>query len=286
VLDINALPDDVHRLKRLLLEHHAASLAKDLKLEEKNREIEHLKWQLAKLRRARLGQSSERFEGIGQLPLTFEELAAAIEQAQRELDWIKVLAPWNRKDQDRTLLDLRSRWSAVGINGSAGGVVSILAELAGQVSATTSGQLQRQATGRCVFWLRAAICAECARPAGACRGNLVYGPRAMQVLRCAYNTEITLGSRTARCRYTQDGRLSTDNNIAERSVRGVGIGRKNYMILGSDNGGDRAAILYSLIETCKFNRIDPQRYLHYVLKRIADHPINRVHELLPWNVAT
>jgi len=87
VLDINALPDDVHRLKRLLLEHHAASLAKDLRLEEKNREIEHLKWQLAKLRRARFGQSSEGFDGgISQLPLTFEELTAAVEQAQRELE--------------------------------------------------------------------------------------------------------------------------------------------------------------------------------------------------------
>ena len=86
MLDINALPDDVHRLKRLLLEHHAASLAKDLRLEEKNREIEHLKWQLAKLRRARFGQSSEGFDGIGQLPLIFEELTAAVEQAQRELE--------------------------------------------------------------------------------------------------------------------------------------------------------------------------------------------------------
>ena len=86
MLDINALPDDVHRLKRLLLEHHAASLAKDLRLEEKNREIEHLKWQLAKLRRARFGQSSEGFDGISQLPLTFEGLTAAVEQAQRELE--------------------------------------------------------------------------------------------------------------------------------------------------------------------------------------------------------
>ena len=57
------------------------------------------------------------------------------------------------------------------------------------------------------------------------------------------------------------------------------------MFFGSDNDGDRAAILYSLIETCKLNGIDPQRYLQYVLERIADHPINRVHELLPWNVA-
>jgi IS66 C-terminal element/Transposase IS66 family len=76
----------------------------------------------------------------------------------------------------------------------------------------------------------------------------------------------------------------THNNIAERSVRGAGVGRKNYLFFGSDTGGDRAAIIYSLIETCKLNHIDPQRYLHYVLERIADHPINRIEELLPWNL--
>ena len=86
------------------------------------------------------------------------------------------------------------------------------------------------------------------------------------------------------CRYTQDGRLSIDNNIAERSVRGVGVGRKNYLFFGSDSGGERAAIIYSLIESCKLNHIDPQRYLHYVLERIADHPVNRIEDLLPWNV--
>ena len=85
-------------------------------------------------------------------------------------------------------------------------------------------------------------------------------------------------------RYTQDGRLEIDNNIAERSVRSVGVGRKNYLFFGSDTGGDRAAIIYSLIETCKLNHIDPQRYLHYVLERIAEHPINRIEELLPWNL--
>ena len=85
--------------------------------------------------------------------------------------------------------------------------------------------------------------------------------------------------------FTQDGTLEADNNIAERSVRGVGIGRKNFMFFGSDTGGERAAIAYSLIESCKLNHIDPQRYLEYVLARIADHPINRIEELLPWNVA-
>lgn len=89
----------------------------------------------------------------------------------------------------------------------------------------------------------------------------------------------------ALCRYTQDGRLEIDNNIAERSIRGIGTGRRNYLFFGSDSGGERAAIIYSLVETCKLNHIDPQRYLHYVLERIADHPINRIEELLPWNVA-
>jgi transposase len=74
------------------------------------------------------------------------------------------------------------------------------------------------------------------------------------------------------------------NNSAERSVRGVGVGRKNFMFFGSDNGGERAAVIYTLIESCKLNHIDPLRYLHYVLERIADHPINRITDLLPWNV--
>lgn len=86
-------------------------------------------------------------------------------------------------------------------------------------------------------------------------------------------------------RYTEDGCLEIDNNIAERSLRGAGVGRKNFLFFGSDAGGERAAIAYALIETCKLNRIDPQRYLEYVLARIADHPINRIDELLPWNVA-
>jgi transposase len=86
-------------------------------------------------------------------------------------------------------------------------------------------------------------------------------------------------------RYTQDGRLEMDNSAAERSIRGIGVGRRNYLFFGSDSGGERAAIIYALVETCKLNRIDPQCYLQYVLERIADHPINRIEELLPWNVA-
>jgi transposase len=80
-----------------------------------------------------------------------------------------------------------------------------------------------------------------------------------------------------------DGRLSLDNNPAERALRGVAIGRKNYLFAGSDRGGERAATMYSLIETAKLNGLDPEAYLRDVLARIADHPINRIADLLPWN---
>ena len=85
-------------------------------------------------------------------------------------------------------------------------------------------------------------------------------------------------------RYCDDGRLEIDNNAAERALRAVALGRKNYLFAGSDSGGQRAAAMYSLIGTAKLNRIDPEAYLTYVLSRIADHPINRIEDLLPWNV--
>jgi len=79
-----------------------------------------------------------------------------------------------------------------------------------------------------------------------------------------------------------DGRLALDNNPAERALRGVAIGRKNYLFAGSDRGGERAAAMYSLIETAKLNSLDPEAYLRDVLTRIADHPIKQISELLPW----
>jgi transposase len=86
-------------------------------------------------------------------------------------------------------------------------------------------------------------------------------------------------------RYTTNGSLEIDNSAAERALRAVALGRNNYLFAGSDAGGDRAAGMYSLIGTCRLNGIDPQAYLCYVLERIADHPVNRLGELLPWNVA-
>ena len=89
----------------------------------------------------------------------------------------------------------------------------------------------------------------------------------------------------ALCRYRDDGRAELDNNAAERALRTIALGRKNHLFAGADTGGERAAGIYSLIGTAKLNDIDPEAYLRYVLERIAEHPINRIDELLPWNVA-
>ena len=86
-------------------------------------------------------------------------------------------------------------------------------------------------------------------------------------------------------RYSEDGRIEIDNNAAERSLRAIALGRKNYLFAGSDAGGERAAIIYSLLGTAKLSGIDPEAYLRHVLERIAEHPINRVDALLPWNIA-
>jgi len=85
-------------------------------------------------------------------------------------------------------------------------------------------------------------------------------------------------------RYVDDGLLEIDNSAAERALRAVAIGRKNYLFMGADSGGQRAAAFYSLIGTAKLNGLDPAFYLRAVLERIADHPINRIEQLLPWNV--
>ena len=90
---------------------------------------------------------------------------------------------------------------------------------------------------------------------------------------------------TALTRYCEDGRIEIDNNAAERALRVVALGRKNFLFAGSDAGGERAASLYSLLGSAKLNGLDPEAYLREVLTRIANHPINRISELLPWNLA-
>jgi transposase len=90
---------------------------------------------------------------------------------------------------------------------------------------------------------------------------------------------------TALTRYSADGRLEIDNNLAENALRPLALGRKNWLFAGSDAGGERAALFYSLIVTCRLNGIDPCAYFRDVMARIADHPINKIETLLPWKWA-
>lgn len=86
-------------------------------------------------------------------------------------------------------------------------------------------------------------------------------------------------------RYVDDGRLELSNNAAENAIRPLKLGAKNWLFLGSDAGGERAAIFYTLIRTARLNGVEPEAYLREVLTRIGEHPINRIDELLPWNIA-
>lgn len=85
--------------------------------------------------------------------------------------------------------------------------------------------------------------------------------------------------------YCRNGWAEIDNNIAENALRSVALGRKNWLFAGSDSGGERAATLYSLIGTCRLNGVEPEAWLRYVIAHIQDWPVNRVKDLLPWQVS-
>jgi hypothetical protein len=82
--------------------------------------------------------------------------------------------------------------------------------------------------------------------------------------------------------FLEDGRVCLTNNAAERALRGVALGRKNWTFAGSQRGADRAAVMLTVITTCRLNDVDPKAWLADVFARIADLPVSRLHELLPW----
>ena len=84
-------------------------------------------------------------------------------------------------------------------------------------------------------------------------------------------------------RFLEDGRVCATNNAAERAIRPLAVGRRNWTFAGSDAGGRRAAAMYTLIETCKLNDVDPRAWLADVLARLPEHSASRTSELLPWN---
>ena len=96
-------------------------------------------------------------------------------------------------------------------------------------------------------------------------------------------TDYLLKRWTAFTRFLDDGRICISNNAAERALRGIALGRKSWLFCGSDRGGQRAAVMYSLIVTAKMNDVDPQLWLADVLAHIAEHPVQKLDALLPWN---
>jgi transposase len=83
-------------------------------------------------------------------------------------------------------------------------------------------------------------------------------------------------------RFVDDGRICLTNNAAERALRGVACGRKSWLFAGSDRGADRAAVMLTLIMTARLNDVDPKAWLADILARIANLPVSRLHEMLPW----
>ena len=86
-------------------------------------------------------------------------------------------------------------------------------------------------------------------------------------------------------RYCDNGAIEIDNSAAARALRGIAIGRRNYLFAGADSGGEGAAAIYSLIGTAMLNGVDPEAWLRHVLAHVADHPVNQADAFLPWNCA-
>ena len=86
----------------------------------------------------------------------------------------------------------------------------------------------------------------------------------------------------AMLRYCDDGRLEISNNLVENALRGVALGRRNWMFVGSMKGGEAAALFYALAGTCRLNGVEPEAWFTDVIERIGDHPINRIDDFLPW----
>ncbi len=93
-----------------------------------------------------------------------------------------------------------------------------------------------------------------------------------------------LNNEAALKRYLSDGKIEIDNNAAERAMRSVALGRKNWLFAGSDAGGETAASLYTITETAKLNGVNPWLYLRHVLAKIQDHNAQKIADLLPWNL--
>jgi len=313
------LPDDIAALKALLLAREgemeklrATVSTLEQALSVRGLEIDQLKLQLAKLKRMQFGRKSEKLDRkIEQLETRLEDLVA--EEGAGEQQAAPAARP--RKSERQPLPEHLANFSGVLQADAYAGYDQVYADARVREAAcmaharrkihdlhvrratvTTTEALRRigelyaieeQIRGQSPDERRR-IRQEQARPL---LGDFEQWLR-NRLLTLSTQSDTTkainymLNQWRALVYYCDDGMAEIDNNIAENALGGVALGRKNFMFLGADSGGERAAAMYSLIVSAKLNGVDPQAYLRHVLTQIADYPINKVSDLLPWNLVS
>ena len=282
------LPTDVATLQAMVLSHAAdlaevrsARLAQDTALAaaragiiEQRFEIEALKARLAKLLRATFGRSSEKLrDQVEQLELVLSDIDEMLAETApsgpaADADLVPVAGAHAR----RKFWDVHEKTKSA-LSREALDRIAPLYKIEATIRGRTPGQ-------------RLAVRVEHTKPLlaelhdwmHATLGRISGRSEMAKALRYSLNRwdALTL--------ILRDGRACIDNSAAERVMRPIALGRRNWTFAGSDAGGARAAAIYSLIETAKANGFDPEDYLRRLIQQIADHPVNRIDELLPWNL--
>ncbi|WP_242382821.1 IS66 family transposase [Escherichia coli] len=269
--------DDILLLKQRLAEQEALIHALQEKLSNREREIDHLQAQLDKLRRMNFGSRSEK------VSRRIAQMEADLNRLQKESDTLtgRVYDPAVQRPLRQTRprkpfpeslpRDEKRLLPAAPCCPNCGGSLSYLGEdIRGMPAEQRLAERQRKTKPllkSLESWLREKM------------KTLSRHSELAKAFAYALNQWPALTY------YANDGWVEIDNNIAENALRAVSLGRKNFLFFGSDHGGERGALLYSLIGTCKLNNVDPESYLRHVLGVIADWPVNRVSELLPWRIA-
>ena len=280
-------------------------------------EIDKLKFQLAKLRRMQFGRSSERLtRQIEQLELRLEELEAG----EAPPAAVYFYSPDRGGEHPAAhLANFHGFLQADGYAGFAAlyepksieaGATPTITEVACwahcrraifDIWETTKSPVAKVALDRIAEFYAIEDKARFAPPAERLAHRAALIPLLDAFFTWAQATERKLSApselakalryiitrRTALTLFATDARLEADNNIAENGIRRIALGRRNWLFAGSDAGGERAAAVHSILQTCKLNNVNPQAYLSDTLAKIADgHPINRIAELMPWAHAT
>lgn len=265
------IPDDMDALKLELIETRA-------KLSGAHALIEHLQLLIEKMKRTMFGPRSERSQRLlDQLELQLEELTAAAgeDAAKAESAGIRVESFTRRKATRRNFPDHLPRRR----------IVHPAPTSCPCCGGTNLSKLGEDVTETLDVVPRQWFVTEHVREKFSCRAceTITQPPAPFHAIARGYAGPSLLAMIMVDTRFLNDGRICLSNNAAERALRGIALGRKAWLFAGSDRGGERAAVMYTLIQTAKLNDVDPQAWLADVLARIADYKITDLAALLPWN---